>query len=229
MIRFRTPNVVAAIVSLVYIIAQSFQSYVFTVLPEPGSTLEAFIQDSSSLNIWRSSILLLSFWGLIYLFLVLCANSFTRRPIATALAFVGLFIFCQIEILLRSVELFYVQIHLPGLYRATLIAADRHAIIGIVDGFHAVQSALYFPLLFSQFLGSVILACAFDYRSRVDWLLIAALSLNALRLVTRMAGMFLDVQALNDFSNQFYLIFVYLIFGLIAAWLLQQKGRMVER
>ncbi len=216
----------AAVLAFAYVLAQTFQAYVLSVLPPAGSPAEELLQGSLSLNLWRAALLLLSFWGLMYVFLVICVQNLKRHYPATIVAFLGFFIFCSLEIGLRSVELFYLQIHLPSVFRQAAGAAEQKAILEWAAGFRSVQMALYFPLLFSQMIGSVILAATFERRIRINYLIMGAMAINALRLLGRILGMFLHVHVLDWFSASLYLPLVYVIFGLMMTWLwLTKKNR----
>lgn len=223
MITSKRARLVAAAVAFAYILIQSFQSYVLWILPQANSPAEAFLQGSLSINLWRSTLLLLSFWGLLYLFLVLSLENLKRNYAATIFAFLGFFIFCLLEMCLRSVELFYLQIQLPAVYGHAASLDEQKAIMDFVARFESVQRALYFPLMFSQMIGSALLSTTFSREQRMNYLIVFALGLNALRLIARICGMFLHVSWLDAVSNQLYLPFVYVIFGSIGIWLLLTK------
>lgn len=216
---------IAAVVTLAYILIQSFQSYVLSVLPATSSPAEELLQSSWSLNLWRAALLLLSFWGLLYVFLVICLENLKRSYTATVFAFLGFFIFCLLEICLRSTELFYVQIHLSTFYKEATSVIEQKAITDLAAHFQAIQLALYFPLMFSQMVGSTVLAATFKHSERLDYLIILAFALNAFRLLARILGMFLHIPWLISFSDNLYLPFVFIIFGLIVIWLLLTKQR----
>jgi hypothetical protein len=225
MIAFKEGRVIAAIVAFAYILIQSFQSYVFSVLPPSTSPTDEFLQGSLSINIWRSTLLLLSFWGLMYVFLVVCVQNLKRNFTASVFAFLGFFLFCSLEVCLRSIELFYFQIHLPDLFQRTAGAAEQKAITDLAVGFQSIQFALYFPLLFSQMFGSFILAATFERSLRLNYLIIFALALNGFRLIARILGMFLHINWFDSFSNHLYLPLVFVIFGLIGVWLLLTEAK----
>jgi hypothetical protein len=224
MIMSKRARLVAAAVAYAYILIQSFQSYVIWIVPPTNSPAEAFLQGSLTINLWRSTLLLLSFWGLLYLFLVLSLENLKHNYAATVFAFLGFFIFCLLEMCLRSVELFYVQVQLPAVYGQTVSLDEQKPILDFVARFESVQGALYFPLMLSQAIGSALLAATFSREKRLNYLIILALGVNALRLFARIGGMFLHVSWLDAVSSQLYLPFVYVIFGLIGIWLLMAKS-----
>jgi hypothetical protein len=139
-----TARRVAGALVVAYILIQIFQDIVFRVLPEPTDVAAALAQGSHPLNLARAALLLVSFFGLAYAFIVIGLAS--PGP-SSMFAVFGLLLFCGLEIGLRSVELFYVFLQHP--------AAD------IVAIFTSVQTALYFPLLLGQTLASA--ACSFTF------------------------------------------------------------------
>lgn len=220
----RRHRVAAAVTALAYVGVQTFQWYVFGALPATEDPVQALLQGPLPLNIARALLMLLSFFGLAYLFLVACALGFRRRPSAATAAFLCFFVFCLLEVVLRSIELFHVYLALPAQYQAAATAAAREAILGQQALFGAIQHAVYFPLGFSWMLGSVLLCFALGGQ-RFDRLAQFGLGLNALRLVLRQ----LDVYAFPppDFDALYevlYLPLVYLTFAPIAAWLLLRRG-----
>jgi hypothetical protein len=223
MITSKRARTIAAIIAFAYIFVQSFQSYVFSVLPPTNSPTDEFLQGSLSINLWRATVLLIAFWGLLYVFLIVCVQNLKSNFTATVFAFLGFLIFCLLEICLRSVELFYFQIHLPAVYRQTVSVTEQKAITDSVANFQSIQLALYFPLMLSQMIGSIVLAATFERNVRLNYLIILALALNGLRLVLRIFGMFLHINWLDNFSNGLYLPFVLVVFALIGIWLLLIK------
>lgn len=224
MITSKRARLIAAIIAFAYIFIQSFQFYVFTVLPPTNSPTDEFLQGSLSINLWRATLLLLSFWGLMYVFLVVCVQNLKRNFTASVFAFLGFFIFCLLEVCLRSIELFYLQIQLPAVYQQTVSAAEQKVITDLVANFQSVQLALYFPLMLSQMIASVVLAATFERNVRLNYLIIFAFALNGLRLLARILGMFSHINWFDSFSNSLYLPFVFVIFGFIGIWLLLTKS-----
>jgi hypothetical protein len=89
------------------------------------------------------------------------------------------------------------------------------------EAFQGIQHALYFPLMFAPMLGSVILLAIIP-RLRVQWPILAALGINAVRILIRILGEYLGWNILGEnFTNWSYLPLVYIIFGLTAYWLVR--------
>lgn len=217
-------RVAAAAVALAYVGVQSFQSYVFAALPPTQDAAEALMQGPHPLNIARALAMLLSFFGLAYLFLVSSAMAVRQRPSAAVAASLGFLVFCLLEVVLRSVELFHVFLALPAQYQAATDPAGQAAVLGQQALFGSIQHALYFPLGLSWMLGSVLLCVALRGQ-RIDRLAQFAFGLNAMRLLLRQLDVYAfppaDFDALYD---ALYLPLVYLTFVPLAAWLLLRRG-----
>jgi hypothetical protein len=219
MIVSRTHRTVAASIALAYVAVQGFQWYVFGALPESGTPMEALLQGAHPLNIARAVSMLLSFFGLIYLFGVSCALAYPRRPLVALAAFVGFFVFFLLEICLRAIELFHVYLALPGHYQAAADATAQAAVLAQADTFASIQHALYFPLGLNWLLGSVLLCVALG-QYRIDRLAQFAFGLNALRLALRMADDYVFPPVSFDaLYGALYLPLVVLTFVPIAIWL----------
>lgn len=225
MFESRAHRLAAAVIAVLYIAIQSFQWYVFAQLPETSDPVQSLMQGPLPLNVARATLMLLSFFGLAYLFLVACALAFRRRPLAAIAAFLGFFVFCLLEVQLRAVELFYVYLKLPGLYEAATTAAAQASVLEIQSMFQSVQHALYFPLGLSQVLASIVLCVALGGH-RFDWLAQFAFGLNALRLVLRMIDTYLLGPKFDALYATLYLPLVYVTFGAIVVWLClsREKG-----
>lgn len=206
----------AAWIAVAYIAIQSFQWYVFSVSPPEGSPEATLLAGPSTLELTRASLMLASFFAQAYLFLVVCASNAARAPIASILAFLGLFVFCLLEAVLRSIELFWATLALSAQYSAATLA-ERSQILDTHATFYAVQHAVYFPLGLSQLLASVLLA----YTLRGPWSGIArfAFGFNAVRLGLRMLDVYVVGPRFDAMYGTLYLPMVYVVFGGIALWL----------
>lgn len=215
-------RIAAAIVALAYIAIQSFQWFVFSQLPVADGPAQVLLQGPLPLNLARAVLMLLSFFGLAWLFLVCCTIAFRRRPLLAMAAFLGLFVFCLLEVQLRSVELFYVYLELPERYQAAAALEQAH-ILDLQSTFQSLQHALYFPLGLSWLLGSVALCMALGGH-RFDWLAQFAFGLNALRLLLRMLDVYVfGGPQFDALYSTLYLPLVYLTFVPIVAWLLLRR------
>ena len=211
----RTHRLAAAGIALAYVAIQSFQWYVFGALPDVVTLADALLQGPHPLNIARAVSMLLSFFGLIFLFGVCCAMAGQRRPFTAMAAFVAFFVFFLLEVSLRSVELFHVYLELPAQYQASSESLERARILSQAESFASIQHALYFPLGLSWLLGSVLLCRALGAQ-RIDRLAQWAFALNALRLALRMVDDFVFGAKFDELYGALYLPLVVLTFVPIA-------------
>ncbi|MBF4464233.1 hypothetical protein [Flavobacterium sp. LC2016-12] len=223
MITNKQMKIGAAIMAVIYIVVQTFQWWVFVKVPETGNVITDFLNGGNKLNIYRSWLMLLSMFGLLYLFFTICFDDFRQDKGWRILAFLGFFIFCLLELFIRSIELFFVQGYLVDTY-ATSIATDRAAIIKTVTSIQQVWWALYFPLGLSQLLGSIILAGLYLKSTGIDRLIKVVFIINSCRLFLRMLDSYLDINILGIstlLNNELYLPLVIIMFGLKAVWLVK--------
>jgi len=219
----RKTKVIAGIITIVYILIQVFQTYVINHLPSTHSLTDELLQGSENLNIWRALLLLLSFFGLIYMFFVICSYNLRYRFIPTIYAFIGFTFFCFSELFLRSIELFYIQIHLPQLFKMTTDINEQKTLLTIFTNFQSIQYALYFPLMLFPAIASFVLAFNFNRTHNINYLIISALTFNGIRTILRIIGMYLNINIFDFLVGNMYVVFVVLIFGPIAFWLLKVK------
>jgi hypothetical protein len=209
----------AGVVCLWYIGVQTFQWWVFSHAPAPGGVSE-FLFAGEPESLLRSWLMLLSMFGLFYLFFVLCFLDPRQSQGWSILAFSGFSLFFLLEITLRSVELFYTQIQLPRAYLAAT-AEQQASILAFVSQFQGIQTALYFPLGLGWASGSVLLGIVFPGTPRRNYLVKGALYFNGARLLLRMVTVYLGVTLFpSSLYGLLYLPMVYLTFVPIAWWLL---------
>lgn len=208
----------AAVVALGYTAVQSFQWFVFAQLPEAGNATQALLQGPHPLNLARAVSMLFSFFGLAYLFLVTCFLLARQRPALALAAGLGFFVFCLMEIQLRSVELFHVYLALPAQFEAAGTAIEQARVLQAKANFEQIQHALYFPLGLSWLIGSALIAIGLR-GSRWDWLACWAFGLNALRLLLRMIDVYVLGPHFDALYGTLYLPLVYLSFVPLALWL----------
>ncbi len=225
----RRLRIAAALVSVLYILIQSFQFWVFWKVPEGNSGVQAFLSGHHPLNIARSTLMLLAIFGLLFIYFTVCFSFYLQNKAGAILAFLGFFVFFLLEIMLRSTELFYFQIQLPAVYRGTMDAALQGEMLRSFAAFQGIQHALYFPLMFAPTIGSVILLAIIP-RLRVHSPILAAFGINTVRVLVRILGEYLGWNILGEnFTNWSYLPLVYIIFGLTAYWLVtvDRKGEVL--
>lgn len=211
----------AIIVCLFYILVQSFQEWVFSLAPAISTPQSDFLFDGEPVSIVRSWLMLVSMFGLLYVHYILIYSSPVHNRSMQVLAFTAFFTFFLLEVMLRSVELFYVQIQLPADY-AQSPQTVRASILSFVEQYRKVQGALYFPLGVSWMLGSFILASLYSARPAFHYLIMAAFYFNGVRLLMRTITGYMGLNLLPDsVYDALYLPMVFVVFGLTALGLLQ--------
>ncbi|HEY3429867.1 MAG TPA: hypothetical protein VGK39_04260 [Cyclobacteriaceae bacterium] len=215
----------AGVVCIAYILVQTFQWWVFSQAPAPSLT-EDFLFGSAFISLIRSWIMLFSMFGLLYVFFVICFSMAETRQVSGLIAFASFFVFFLLEIILRSVELFYTQIQLPAEYSSTVDPAGRAVLLSYVTQFQNVQFALYFPLGLSQAIGSFIVAVSYPIIPRFNYALKAIMLVNGLRLLLRMLTVYAGINLFpGELYDTLYLPLVYITFGVTAWWCFRSSGR----
>ncbi|MBT1712155.1 hypothetical protein KK062_28195 [Fulvivirgaceae bacterium PWU5] len=219
-------KVAAGVVCVLYILVQTFQWWVFAQAPSATPTpLEDFLFSAQPLSILRSWLMLFSMFGLFYIFFVLCLSIYKTHTASSLLALTGFFVFFLLEIILRSVELFYTQVHLPAEYAAATDVTRREAIVSFVTQFQQVQRALYFPLGLSQTVGSFIIAGVYPASPRYHYAIKAIMFINGLRLLLRMLTVYGGIPAFPaNLYDTLYLPLVYVTFGVMAWWFFRSRS-----
>ncbi len=213
--KFRIP---AAIVCFSYILVQSFQWWVFSQVPNGADAVKNLLNGGHILNIWRSSLMLFSMFGLWFIYSIICLENYKTQKIYSLLAFISFSIFCFLEICLRSTELFYIQIYLPEHYQTLIDIESKHFTENIVKVFYQVQTALYFPLGLGWMLGSFLIAKT-SKRWRENILLKLSFSINAIRIFLRISTVYFGFNILADnIYSAIYLPLVIITFGLLGLW-----------
>ena len=216
----------AAVVSIVYIAIQSFQAYVFSKFTNPASPMEELQQGSHPLHLVRSSLMLIAMFGLLFVRYVICWLAIASNRFWATLSFISYFIFFMLEILLRSIELFYIQLNLPG--QALQVGTnDLQSIVDKFQTFQSIQSALYFPLILGATTSYAILFFLFSpVKQKVNWLIKFVLGIDLLRSLWRLCSDYFNVKWLQgNLYDQMYLPLVFITFGSISIWLLKVKDQ----
>ncbi len=221
---FRNIRISAAIIALAYIAIQSFQWYVFDQFTAPASPAEELQQGNHPLHLIRSSLMLGAMFGLMYVRYVICSLAAVSYRFWASLAFICYFIFFMLEVLLRSTELFYAQLHLPQL-ALKANATELQSIVGQFQTFQSIQSALYFPLILAGTLSYAILFFLFPPgKQKINRLIKFVMGVDLLRSLWRLSSDYFGIGWLQgNFYDQIYLPLVFITFGAICIWLLKVR------
>lgn len=214
----------AAVIALLYIAIQTFQWYVFEQFNTPASAAEELQQGNHPLHLVRSSLMLAAMFMLLYVRYVICFLAGIYNRFWANLAFICYFVFFMLEVLLRSTELFYIQLHLPQ----KALAANANELNCIIDKFQTfqtIQTALYFPLIVSATISYAILFFLFwSINQKINWIIRSVLAIDLLRSTWRLLSDYFNVQWLQgDLYSAIYLPMVIITFGPISIWLLTLK------
>lgn len=225
----KTVRIAAAVIALVYIGIQGFQAYVFAQFPSPADPREELMQGFHPLHLIRSWLMLLAMFGLLFLYLVICSLAAKVNRLWARFAFAGFFIFLFLEIVLRSIELFYTQQYLPE----QALKSNAQMLPGIIDKMHTfqnIQVSLYFPLIFSTLIAYVILFLLFAGGEKVNRLIRFVMAVNILRSLWRLLSDYANISWLQgNLYNRLYFTLVVILFGSTALWLLKVKEEQNNR
>jgi hypothetical protein len=222
-------RIAAAVIAMVYIGIQGFQEYVFAHFPSPASPKEELLQGHHPLHLVRSWLMLLAMFGLLFLYMVICSLAAKVNRFWARFAFLGLFIFLFLEIMLRSIELFYTQQYLPAL----MLKNNEQVQAGIIDKmqtFQTIQMSLYFPLIFSTLIAYVLLFFLFAGGEKVNRIIRLVMAVNILRSLWRLLSDYANISWLQgNLYNRLYFPLVVFLFGLTAFWLFKVKEDQLDK
>jgi hypothetical protein len=211
---------VCLILCLSYILVQAFQWWVFSKAPVANDPDGFFLFDAEPTSVLRSWLMLLSMFSLLYIHFVLAHENYQANPVACKIAFTGFYTFFLLEVVLRSIELFYIQVELPREYLQSA-TADKEGILSVVSQFSKIQSAVYFPLGISWMVGSFLIGFIFPSNPKFNYLIKIAFWFNGIRIALRSGTVYLGLNLLPDhLYGPLYLPMVFVVFGLSAAWFL---------
>jgi len=182
----RAFRVAAGVLVLGYVGVQAFQAYVFGAFAVPADARAELLQGAARLHVARSALMLVWMFALIFVSWVICAQAVRKHPVLATAAFLGFFLFGMFEVALRSVELFWLQVQLPADYLGTTDPLLGAAILDKAATFKAVQHAMYFPLIFGPWLGSIGVYFLFPGRPRIHWALKSVMAVAVLRMTVRL-------------------------------------------
>jgi len=208
------------ILCLTYILVQTFQWWVFSKAPVENDPATLFLFDAEPASVMRSWLMLLSMFGLLYFHFAISYQNYQTSPVACTIAFTSFFTFFLLEVVLRAIELFYIQIELPREYLQNTLA-DKEGILSIVSQFGKIQSAVYFPLGISWMVGSFLIGFIFPSSPKFNYLIKIAFWFNGTRIALRCGTVYLSINLFpDDLYGTLYLPMAFIVFGLSAVWLL---------
>ncbi len=216
---------IAAACLCLFVVAQIFQALCFIFwFPETQAAAEDFAVRSGWLDRTRALAVLFGIAGLAVTYAVFALDRFAKAPLASLLAFTFCMFFVVFEFLHRGLDFVMVSQQWANAYAA------EPALRGVLAGRHefwgAFTSAIYFPLMLSGLIAWTCFAIATG-KAGPGWMRLAsiAFTLNALRTLGRLLGNYTGVDWF-DFLDSFalYLVLVFLINGLLVAWLFKRAA-----
>jgi membrane protein YdbS with pleckstrin-like domain len=221
------PYLILTIILSYYLFSQLFQQYVLRIssISNPISEEEAFLFSQHWLNYARLWMILISMFLMAIAWVIIYFHFRRLSHYWSLSALIFLLLFCLFEIFYRSIELFMV---VPA-WGPDIIQAQgdhREKLLGHYAMWDSFVTAIYFPLLFSQLLGSLIFAyLANEANSRLFKI---AMILNGTRLVLRLSD-YVGLPELNIFSGFWYFPPVAIIFIMMILWSYKEFRKSVHQ
>jgi hypothetical protein len=210
------PYLVLVIILCYYLATQIFQQYVlrFSAISHPVNEEQAALSIHHWLNITRLGTILFSMFLMVIAWVIVYVHFRNISIFWSLCALIFMLFFCFFEIAYRSLELFMVVLDWGSEIQAAKEPfkdkfRDQNAM------FDSFVSAVYFPLLFSQLLGSLILL--YLSKKSAEQLFLFAMILNSVRLVLRLSD-YAGLPELNIFSGPWYFPPVAVIFVILIWW-----------
>lgn len=211
-----------AIVCLIFfVLVQLYQFSLRFILPTEQDPYQQLIQRGFTLNHIRYLLILLSIFGLVISYTVICVIHITRDKYFSIIALLFFMLFCFFEILYRSTEYFLVikkWIPMIIMNPNSQIASDYMYRIQLFD---ASVSALYFPLLLCHLCGSLFLFLTIrKIYNGYNILLKIAMIINITRIIPRLFNYYLESSGLAQINNYLFfptisLVFIFQVFYLL--------------
>jgi len=220
---------IAAACLCLFVAVQIFQALCFIFwFPESQAAAGDFAVRAGWLDRTRALAVLFGIAGLAVTYAVFALDRFSKAPLASLLAFTFCMFFVVFEFLHRGLDFVMVSQQWANAYAAEPalrgVLAERHEFWG------AFTSAIYFPLMLSGLIAWTCFAIA-TWKAGPGWMRLAsiAFTLNALRTLGRLLGNYTGVDWF-DFLDSFalYLVLVFLINGLLVAWLFKRAAAVHE-
>lgn len=204
-----------------FLLTQIFQQFAFRVwLPATTTPEQELLAYSLPIDKARALAVLAGIVLLLVPFAAIALRYRRVRPVASVLGFTFGTGFVGFELLHRSIDFFVVGRHWAAQLQAAT-GAQREVILQRFAEWNQFAQGLYFPLMLSYLLASACFAFATASDRHADkwyWLAPVAYSLNALRLLARMASTYAGQHWLDGFNNELYFPAVFTINTLLAIW-----------
>lgn len=206
----------------VFLATQLFQALCFFFwLPEAQTAAADLTLRLGWLDRTRALAVLAGILALTVTYAVVALDRFARAPLASVLGLVFALFFIVLELAHRGIDFALVSQQWAPAFAAAAGPAERALLLERHALWSGVTGALYLPLMLSGLLAWSCFAVA-TWRGAGRWAPLAplAFSLNALRTLGRLLGSYTDLPGMGVFDSlPVYVVLVFLINGLLAAWL----------
>lgn len=215
-----------ALILTFYLVAQIFQQFVLRLGPLSSveGLDETIVAGLHPLNYTRLVLILLSMFFMVPGFIILGLHFYKNSPLLSMVSIVFFLFFCLFETSYRSVQLFQVMM-IWGTEYAQATAEARALLLPRFQTFYDTVNAIYFPLLFSLFLGSVCLFLA-SWKDTASKLVTIAMGIKAIQQISRLSS-YTPFDMLNIFTGIWYFVLVAISFSLLILWAIRMSRKLV--
>jgi hypothetical protein len=184
------------------------------------SPAEAILVRVQTADQVRATLVLVSIFLSLVVFVAIGINRVKRAPGAVALGLASGVLFVAMEIWYRSIDLFLVSQRWAHAYRQANIETPKQQLLQRVTDWEHLVEALYFSLLLALFLSVTSFAVALG-RDSNRWVRLACLGwvLYGASVLLRLLGGYAGLDWLEPFNSQAYLPCAVAGYGLTALWL----------
>ncbi len=210
---------VAALCAIVYALITVLNGWLHARAPKPSSFEETVALRENRWIVIRSWVVLLSMFFVLVAFGGIAARLFAKSPALAGLGFCFSFIFVFTEMLFRSVGIFAVRRVWMAQYAQETDDNAKTALRVLIASFNSIVGALYFVLMSSFMLGSLLFGIAAWSETLFDKLASVALFLNTFRLFLRLLEMHGNQKWLAALNHRVYVPIVTMVYLIIGVWL----------
>jgi hypothetical protein len=214
----------AAVCAACYVVAQIIQEFTFHHgISDSPVGQQAILQRLVPLDVFRLTLLLLSFFPITVAFAAVALRQARIRPAASVLGFSFSLLFVIGEIISRSIDLFVISKQWAMQYQDTASLPAKQLIAERIQVWTESFTGYYFIIRIGLLLGCLCFAIAtWDRRQRWNQFIAVVFAVNAARSAGRLAEGFMGHAWLAPLNDAIYFPATVLIYGSLAVWLWKQ-------
>jgi hypothetical protein len=224
----RISYLVAAIIVLIYILALALKAYVFydNCGFYHNMTGEMDWLDVLRLGSWplfqlSSAVMLVCFFAILHPFLIISMRNYASAPVASILAFIGMFFSFSVKIYLQTYFLLEMQQEIPTTLALTQGTGIVESALSRFSSFRTLQWVLDFPVTFSLLISSLLLAITFKRQPGINDLLKAAFYMYACYLLAYLGFLFKGTYEVTNYNRPFFPLVEMFVYALILVCLIR--------